>query len=253
MKIFVLSRRAKLPAAAVLTALLIVLGLTAPPHAATVSGSADGLLPVYEVATAENAVAISFDASWGAEYTPLILDILDEYGAHATFFLVNIWLASYPDMAREIALRGQEIGMHSATHPHFSHLTEEQMREELTANRQLVLDTTGYTPRLFRPPFGDYDGRVVELVHEMGCECVQWSVDSLDWQDLGAQEIYRRVTADIHGGDIVLFHNNGLHTAEALPLILECFKQKGLRAVSVSELLPEGDTFVDSNGVQHCK
>ena len=78
-------------------------------------------------------------------------------------------------------------------------------------------------------------------------------MDSLDWQDLGAQEIYRRVTADIHGGDIVLFHNNGLHTAEALPLILECFKQKGLRAVSVSELLPEGDTFVDSNGVQHCK
>ena len=75
-------------------------------------------------------------------------------------------------------------------------------------------------------------------------------MDSLDWQDLSADEIVRRVTADIHAGDIVLFHNNGLHTAEALPRILDCLKQQGLQVVPVSRLLLRNDWYVDVNGVQ---
>lgn len=68
--------------------------------------------------------------------------------------------------------------------------------------------------------------------------------DSLDWKDLSADEIVDRVMKDIHAGDIILFHNNGLHTAEALPIILEQLQEQGLTAVPVSELLLEGYTLV---------
>ena len=93
----------------------------------------------------------------------------------------------------------------------------------------------------------------MELVNACGYDCIQWSVDSLDWKDLEADEICQRVTKDIQAGDIVLFHNNGLHTAEALPQILDCFREKGLEAVPVCELLLEGDCYIDYNGVQRSK
>lgn len=210
-------------------------------------------VPVYEVATERQAVAISFDASWGAEYTPLLLDTLDQYDVKTTFFLVNIWLEDYPEMAREIAAHGHEIGLHSVTHPKFTELSEAEMRRELTDNAALIEELTGYQPSLFRPPFGDYNNQVVEVANACGYHCIQWSIDSLDWKDLSADEIFRRVTKDIHAGDIVLFHNNGLHTAEALGPVLDYLANEGLAVVPVSELLLTGDCYVDNNGVQRRK
>ena len=77
--------------------------------------------------------------------------------------------------------------------------------------------------------------------------------DSLDWKDLSADEIVGRVMKDIHAGDIVLFHNNGLHTAEALPTILQQLKDQGLTAVKVSDILLDGDSYIDINGIQKQK
>jgi peptidoglycan-N-acetylglucosamine deacetylase len=247
---------AAVSAALLLFALMLIFDADqqqAPELAVTTEAAASRLVPVYEVATENQAVAISFDASWGAEYTPLLLDILDQYQADATFFLVNIWLEDYPEMAQEIAARGHEIGLHSASHPHCTELSDDQLLAELNDNYQMVVQVTGRTPTLFRPPFGDYDSRVVELVNSCGYQCIQWSVDSLDWQDLCAEDIVCRVMKDIHAGDIVLFHNNGLHTAEALPIILEQLADRGLAVVCVSDLLLDGDCYTDVNGIQRPK
>ncbi|MDO4582009.1 MAG: polysaccharide deacetylase family protein [Bacillota bacterium] len=246
MLVFTISRRrGKLLLAA--AALLL---LCRPYHLLQSVASETRLVPIYEVDTERQQLAISFDASWGAEYTPALLDILDQYQVKTTFFLVNIWLEDYPDMAREIAARGHEIGLHSVTHPHFSQLSDEQIIAELSGNDQLIRELTGYQPRLFRPPYGDYNNRVIELCAAQGYKCIQWSVDSLDWQDLSAAQIVERVMKKADAGDIVLFHNNGLHTAEALPLILEQLQRQGLEVVPVSELLLDGDYYVDNNGVQ---
>ena len=211
------------------------------------------LLPIYEVATERQAIAISFDASWGAEHTENILDTLDDYGIQTTFFLVNIWVQDYPELAAEIAKRGHEIGLHSVSHPHFSELSTEQMQTELRENFRLIQETTGTSPRLFRPPFGDYNTQVIQTSEELGFQPIQWSVDSLDWKDLSADEICNRVLQDLHAGDIVLFHNNGKHTAEALPRIIAACQEKGLDIVPVSELLLDGETYIDANGVQRKK
>ena len=178
------------------------------------------------------------------------MDVLDSYGVKTTFFLVNLWLEDYPELAKEIVARGHEIGLHSATHPDMAKLSREQIERELRDNFALIKDTTGFEPALFRPPYGSYNDELIAAVHDAGFIPVQWSVDSLDWQDLPADEIVRRVTADIHAGDIVLFHNNGLHTAEALPRILDYLQQQGLQVVPVSRLLLRNDWYVDVNGVQ---
>lgn len=234
------------------TAMALFHLLLSPPALEALS-TEKRLLPIYEVDTDKPLVAISFDASWGAEHTLEILDTLDEYGVKASFFLVNIWLEEYPELAREIANRGHEIGLHSVSHPHFSTLSEEEIRAELEGNFTMIQQSTGYCPTLFRPPFGDYNDQVVELVNACGYDCIQWSKDSLDWKDLSADAICQRVLKDIHPGDIVLFHNNGLHTAEALPRILESLAEQGLTAAPVGEVLLEGDSYVDSQGVQRSR
>ncbi|MGB9660412.1 MAG: polysaccharide deacetylase family protein [Moorellaceae bacterium] len=220
------------------------------PLAALV-GRAKKLLPIYSVATSEKKVALSFDATWGAEHTPRILDILRQQGVKTTFFLTNIWLKKYPDMGKKIVAEGHEIGLHSATHPHFTSLSVEQMEQELRENHRLVEEITGYKPELFRPPFGDYNDTVIEVVQRLGYKPIQWDVDSLDWQeDLSAEDIYRRVVKGIRPGSIVLFHNNGKHTAAVLGPLLEKLKAEGYQVVPISELLLKGDYYVDHAGVQ---
>lgn len=208
-------------------------------------------LPVYNVDTQEKKLSISFDAAWGTSRTQGILDILDRYGVKTTFFLVGFWAEKNPDMVREIAARGHEIGNHSATHPHISQLTDAQVREELRKCSDLVASITGKPTTLFRPPYGEYDDGVIRTAREAGYECIQWNVDSLDWKNRGAQDMIRRCTRSVHPGDIVLFHNDSQYILEALPSILEYYQQAGYTIVPISELLLTGETWIDHAGKQH--
>ena len=89
---------------------------------------------------------------------------------------------------------------------------------------------------------------MVQTAADTGLQTIQWSVDSLDWKDLSAAEITKRVTGSIKAGDIVLFHNAAKHTPEALPDILDYLLANGYRAVPVSELLLRGDYEIDHTG-----
>jgi polysaccharide deacetylase family sporulation protein PdaB len=210
--------------------------------------------PIYKVDTEAKKVAISFDACWGAERTDAILDTLDEYGIKATFFLVNIWLEDYPDKAKEIAKRGHEIGLHSMTHPHFTRLSQEQMKEELSKNKDMVKQVTGYNAKVFRPPFGDYNNDVINTARDLGITTIQWSVDSLDWKEnLSAQDITNRIMERVEKGAIILMHNDGQYTPDVIKVVLPELKRQGYSIVPVSELLLKKDWYVDSQGIQRKK
>lgn len=88
-------------------------------------------LPIYSVEHDDKVISISFDASWGADKTLSLLDILDEHNVKTTFFLVGGWVDKYPDMVQAIVARGHEIGNHSNTHPHMNALGEQAIRDEL--------------------------------------------------------------------------------------------------------------------------
>ena len=255
----VISLKGKLKAGLLIFSILVVCAAAyhfIPPGSSWISAvtGQTSLKPVYSVDTDEKKVAISFDACWGAERTEAILDILDDHKVKATFFLVNIWLEDYPDKAKEIAARGHEIGLHSTTHPHFTQLSVGEMEKELTENRKMIKEVTGIDAKLFRPPFGDYSNTVIDTVNNMGLTAVQWSVDSLDWkEDMTAQKIAERVLDKVQAGSIILMHNDGKYTPQAIKIIIPELQRQGFSVGPVSDLLIKGDWYVDVNGIQRKK
>ena len=207
-------------------------------------------LPVYSVQRRDKVVALSFDAAWGNEDTQTLIDILNEHHVNTTFFVVGDWVDKYPESVKALADAGNEVMSHSSHHDHFSKLSTEQIRADLQACNEKIAAITGIRPSLFRCPYGEYDDHVISTVREMGMEPIQWSVDSLDWKGLSAQEIQQRVLQSVQPGSIVLFHNAAEHTPEALPGILDALQQKGFEIVPVSQILLEGETFLDNTGMQ---
>mgnify|MGYP000849563963 CR=1 FL=1 len=206
-------------------------------------------LPIYSVGTEEKKVAISFDAAWGNSHTEPILDILDQYGIKTTFFLVKIWTDKYPEDVKEISSRGHEVQNHSATHPDMTTLSPEQIREEVEAAGAAIEALTCVKPNLFRPPFGAYDNKVIETLESLDYKVIQWSVDSLDWKEISADQIVERVLDGVEPGAIVLFHNDAVHVEEYLPRILDELIAQGYEVVPIGQLIWD-NYHIDHTGKQ---
>lgn len=207
-------------------------------------------LPIYCVRRDEPVCSISFDAAWGNEDTQQLIDILARYGVKANFFLVGDWAERYPESVKALSDAGHEIGNHSSSHAHFTKLSAEEIKADVSACSDKIEAITGTRPTLFRAPYGEYDDRVVASVEELGMKVIQWDVDSLDWKELSAPEITERVVSRVKKGSIVLFHNAALHTPEALPGIIEKLISEGYKIVPISELLLDGDCTIDHEGRQ---
>lgn len=147
----------------------------------TVSSNVNGReLPIYSVDTKEKKVALSFDAAWGNEDTQEILDILKKNDVHVTFFMTGGWVESYPDDVKAIYKAGHDLGNHSENHKNMSQLSDGEKTKELMSVHEKVKELTGADMQLFRPPYGDYDDRVVLNAKENGYYTIQWSVDTND-------------------------------------------------------------------------
>lgn len=206
--------------------------------------------PIYAVDLPEKKIAISFDAAWGCTRTQPILQILQKHHIRTTFFLTNIWVDKYPQYAKDIVAAGHEAALHSASHPNFTELSNEKIQEELFENEKLITSVTGQKPYLFRPPFGAYNNRVIKTVQEANFVPIQWSIDSLDWKNLSAEQIFQRVTSKLQPGAIVLFHNDGTNTPQALEPIIEFAEKEGYSIIPVSELIYKDNYYIDVNGIQ---
>ena len=208
-------------------------------------------LPIYSVDIEEKKIAISFDCAWGVEYTDKLLDIMEKNDVKCTFFAVQFWVEKYPEYVEKIVAAGHEMGTHSRTHSYMSKLSENEIRDELTTSAAAIEKITGQKVTLFRPPYGDYDNLLIDTCNSMGIYPIQWDVDSLDWKNLSGTEIAMRVVNGAKNGSIILCHNNGLHTAESLPMIFSTLKNRGYEFVPISELIYKENYTIDVNGRQH--
>ncbi len=250
MKVFILTRK-RLAVIAAALAVVLCMGIFrfADRDVAVAANAAQRSIPVYCVETDQKKVSISFDAAWGNEQTQSLLDTLKQYNLHATFFLVGDWVRKYPEDVKNIAKAGHDVGNHSDTHPYMTKLDENGIRKEIEACNKEIEALTGKKPTLFRPPYGDYDNKVVDTVKSMDMYCIQWDVDSLDWKDLTGEEMCSRIKNNIKNGSIVLMHNGGKNTAKSLPMIIECIQDLGYEIVPISELLPKGEYTTDHTGM----
>ena len=209
------------------------------------------LLPIYSVETDKKLVAISFDCAWGVEHTDKLLETMEKFNVKCTFFAVQFWVEKYPEYAKKIVTAGHELGTHSRTHPYMSKLTETQIKDELTSSSKAIELITGTKVSLFRPPYGDYNNTLISACKDLNLYPIQWDVDSLDWKNLSATEIALRVVNGTKNGSIILCHNNGLHTADALPIIFSTLQNRGYEFIPIGELIYKENYTLDHNGRQH--
>ena len=242
-------KKSVLTAAAAALAAIAILAAVQTPRFVGASAAARQL-PIYSVERDQKMAALSFDAAWGNEDTGALIEILGRYNVRATFFVIGQWAEKYPESVRELADAGHEVMNHSDDHAHFNRLASDAIVRNINAANDKIEEITGVRPTLFRPPYGEYDDHVIAAVRSMGMEPVQWDVDSLDWKDLSASEIYSRVTERVSPGSIVLFHNAAKHTPEALGDIIEYLLGEGYTIVPVSELILRGEYMIDHTGRQ---
>ena len=249
MKVFILTRKRLAVLSAALAAVVGagVIGAARSSDAVPVNAQARSI-PIYSVKTEEKKVALSFDAAWGNDQTQTLLDILKENDVHSTFFLVGDWVRSYPDDVKKISAAGHDVGNHSDTHPYMTKLDGGSIKKEITNCSDAIEKLKAKRPTLFRPPYGDYDNTVVDTVNSLGMYCVQWSIDSLDWQDPSPSEIVDKVKKNLAPGAIILMHNGAKNTPEALPEAISYIKSQGYEIVPISQLLPKGSYKTDVSG-----
>ena len=252
MRFLLLSRKKMTVLACALAAALMLGVVNWPYYAPAVAASRQ--LPIYCVQRDQKMVSLSFDAAWGNEDTQQLIDILGTYDVKATFFVVGEWVDKYPESVKALHDAGHEVMNHSDTHAHLSQLSQEEITADLNACSDKIEAVTGTRPTLVRPPYGEYDDHVITAIRAMGLEPIQWDVDSLDWKDLSAGEITKRVLNKVYPGSIVLFHNAALHTPEALPGIIEALLQEGYTFAPISQLILPGayntDYTIDHTGRQ---
>lgn len=221
--------------------------------AITVTGAAKTRkIPIYCVGTDKKQVALSFDAAWGNEDTDTLLGILAENNVKTTFFMTGGWVDSYPDDVKKIAAAGHDLGNHSENHKQMSQLSAADCQSEISAVTKKVKALTGTDMSLFRPPYGDYNNQLIDSANSLNYHVIQWSVDSLDWKDYGADSIVDTVLnhKDLKDGAIILMHNGAKYTKDALPRVIKGLKEKGFEIVPVSELIYKENYHTDNTGMQ---
>ena len=196
---------------------------------------------VRSVSVPVKAVALTFDDGPSPEWTPQILSVLQQYGARATFFLVGLELSRYPQIAKQEADAGMELGNHGFRHALLVGLDPTAIEADARPVEQEITAITGQRPTLYRLPRGQGDATALRTLADMGYTVVYWSVDTHDYQDRRtASAIATQVEREVKPGSIVILHDGGgnqLHTVEALRLFLPALKAEGYQFVTVSQLL----------------
>lgn len=191
-------------------------------------------------------VALSFDDGPDPQTTPEVLDVLAEYHAHATFFVIGRSLQAHPEIGRRMAQEGHAIGNHSWQHSRWQNFwSAGRLEREIARGEEAIAAITGAaTPIPYRPPVGLKSGELGHAAWRRGLTLVAWSLHSRDTRLRDAESIARRVLARVRGGDIVLMHDGhdlpGRRRplcAAALRLILAGLRERGLDCVTIPELL----------------
>ncbi|MFL6555171.1 MAG: polysaccharide deacetylase family protein, partial [Bacillus sp. (in: firmicutes)] len=186
----------------------------------------------------QKSIALTFDA--GSDAVGIgILDVLKKHKIKATFFLTGKWVEKYPALAKRIADEGHDIGNHSYSHPDAVKTTANAFKQDIIKAEEAIKKATGESPQpYFRFPFGSYNSAALKTAGEAGYPySIQWSLDTIDWQQPTTEVIISRIKSGASDGDIILMHIGGINTPEAVDKVIPWLKDQGYQLVPLSILL----------------
>ncbi|TDO63853.1 peptidoglycan/xylan/chitin deacetylase (PgdA/CDA1 family) [Kribbella sp. VKM Ac-2571] len=175
-------------------------------------------------------VVLTFDDGPDATYTPMVLGILAQYGAKATFFEVGQNVQKHPELTKRVHEAGHSVQNHTWTHADLRNLGAAAFRQQVTSTDTTIRTQIGSTPACLRPPYGGVNATVRQRAKALGKDLVVWTVDSRDWTKPGTAAIVQRVLKNVHSGSVILMHDGGgnrTQTVAALPVILKALKAQG--------------------------
>jgi peptidoglycan/xylan/chitin deacetylase (PgdA/CDA1 family) len=194
---------------------------------------------VIEGGTKGNEIALTFDDGPGP-YTQQLVHVLNALHVHATFFAIGEE-EQYFSAGTLLELHsGDVIGDHTETHPMMTQLSAHDQREQLLEQIYRIQLLGGPTPRLFRPPYGSFDATTLHELRQLHLLMILWSTDTSDYTRPGVAAIVHSALAGAHPGAIILMHDAGgdrSETIAALPAIVRGLRARGLRPVTVPQLL----------------
>jgi peptidoglycan-N-acetylglucosamine deacetylase len=199
----------------------------------------DGPKAVYR---GEKDLALTFNIGWGDEKAVPILDTLKKENVKAaTFFLAGSWAERHPDIVSRIAKEGYEIGLLGYNYEEYTDLEDAKIAKDISKAQVVFKKLNIKEIKLLRAPTGHFDKRTLTIASRYGYTVVHWKIDSKDWMNPGVKTIVKNVSK-AKDGDIVLLHasDSAKQTAKALPLILADIRQKGLKLVTVSDMISNG-------------
>ncbi|MCM8747802.1 polysaccharide deacetylase family protein [Thermomicrobiaceae bacterium CFH 74404] len=228
-----------------LTVLCLLANLFGP--AGSVVAAPGDVTTIRRFETAEPVIVLTFDAGADRGFASNILDTLAAKGVRASFGLTGAWAAANPDLVQRMAREGHHLINHTWSHRSFTGrstgsapLSTAERTEELRRTEELIRQLTGIELRpYFRPPYGDFDDSVLSDLADSGYTLnMMWTIDSLGWRGLTADEITQRVLDAAEPGAIVLMHvGSQSQDAAALPALIDQLRARGYRFATVRDLV----------------
>lgn len=196
-----------------------------------------------------DVVALTFDDGPDPEVTPRVLDVLRSRNARATFFVLTEEAARYPELLKRVAEEGHEIGLHFDRHDRITTLPPKVVWRRMKAARDALAAMIGQVA-LFRPPYGSQSYTTYAIARLLGLRVVGWNQQANDWLEQSVGSSVQAACHSLAGGDIVLLHDglyltpeetrSSLDRAAVADGVLAEAQARGLRSVTVSDLLPRG-------------
>jgi len=207
-------------------------------------------------------VALTFDDGPDSIYTGQILDVLKKQNAVATFFLLGNNTEKYPEVAKRIHTEGHEVGIHSYDHPNFAKMSKEAVfTDQIEKTQAIFKSIIGIEPIIYRPPYSSITKEQLVYLNSKGYVQVLWKVNTEDYDpkvNTPAHIVARALEYGKNGGIIIMHSTNGDHTTDgdmsntvnALPVIIEEFRQQGMEICGISQISSESYNSQHYNGME---
>ena len=196
--------------------------------------SGENITAIYNGNRDKQNVSLMFNIYENTKVVNDIVDLLNEKGVKATFFVGGCWADDNAETLKKIVGSGHELGNHGYFHKDHKTLDYDKNREEIYNTEIITYALCGVKTRLFAPPSGSFSSETLSAADDLGYKVIMWSKDTIDWRDKDKNIVFKRATESLSGGDLVLMHPKE-HTLAALPEILDFYRNAGFSVVTVGE------------------